>query len=334
MTLPIKPNYSVQNPGIDNRQPPMYSQRAPAYTPYSNQDQPMNSYQNQQAQPPIAKAPLIPAKNKKPIHTAFFSNIPFDIPFQKFEEFVREYGEIANVYSLIDKKGIAFVTYFDLRNAQKAVDLANGKYLEGRVIRTNYANKQYFPNRDPRNTCAAVIIRSDMNPSHVTIHDILNAMKEFGEIEQTTVPEGTTGQFIVRYWDLRAAQAAIEATNSQLCIKGEHLNLDFLIEDADNSNNSYNNNPTNNSYDQRQQNPYNHQPPYQQNNYGMQYEQPPMPNYGGQADRPYPPSGQPQPNYGQPAYQQPPIPNQPSQADRKNNAQLLHKLKSLLKQNQ
>jgi hypothetical protein len=80
-----------------------------------------------------------------PIHTAFFSNILFSTTIEEFTNFAREYGEIANVYSLISTKGYAFVTYFDLRNAQKAVDQANNRPLGGRAVRTNYAVKSNTP---------------------------------------------------------------------------------------------------------------------------------------------------------------------------------------------
>ena len=62
-----------------------------------------------------------PTRNRKPIHTAFFSNVPFTYPNEKFREFVESFGEISYMYSLIPTKGIAFVTYCDMRNAQNAV---------------------------------------------------------------------------------------------------------------------------------------------------------------------------------------------------------------------
>ena len=113
MSVPIKPNYTVQGPPSPVApSQPMYPPRNMPYQPPAY-PQPYNNYQN--VNQPRPKAPLIPAKNKKPIHTAFFSNIPFNIPIETFKQFVSQYGEIVNMYSLIDKKGIAFVTYYDMQ---------------------------------------------------------------------------------------------------------------------------------------------------------------------------------------------------------------------------
>ena len=47
-----------------------------------------------------------PTRNRKPTHTTFFSNVPWNFSYESF-------GEISCIYSLIQTKGIAF----DIRNA-------------------------------------------------------------------------------------------------------------------------------------------------------------------------------------------------------------------------
>lgn len=321
-----KPNYTIPGPPVPEApQQPMYPPgNMPYQQPYPQQ---YNTYQpvNQ----PRPKAPPIPAKNKKPIHTAFFSNIPFNYPIESFKQFVSQYGEIVNMYSLIDKKGIAFVTYYDIRNAEKAVEQANDKLLNGRNIRTNYANKSFFPHRDPRATCASIIIRCDKMPTNIQLQDVFNSMKEYGEIQQA-LPGEQPGQFIIRYYDIRDAQKAYHTTNQRLTIKNESLSMDFLLDDEDNETPpNMMNQPMYNQPPYIPQNPY--EQPYMQQpppNYGM-----PMPHYGvppqqipPQQIPPQPTYGMPsptteqgmipppQPNYGMPPQYQPPIQGQPSQS--------------------
>ncbi|OHS98479.1 hypothetical protein TRFO_35107 [Tritrichomonas foetus] len=291
-----------------------------------------NSYANLaggqvRAQNPPGNNPQnVPAKNKKQIHTAFFSNVPFNISLDKFKEFVSEYGDIANMYSLINEKGIAFVTYYDIRNAVKAVEQANDKILNGRNIRTNYANRSSFPHCDPRATCACLLVSCESASSpdgsseksksdtKVTIHDVIGFMKDFGEIQSVT-PCETPGQFLVKFYDIRDAQKAM--ANTCVTIRNEIVNLDFYIDEKENEPQQQqqpkpikNKNLLYNSMKQ----PFPYQPmpgmqpgmqPYApmpqqmqgyQQGYSQQYQayspQPPM-NYGQQM----PP---PQPTYGQP----------------------------------
>lgn len=325
MSVPIKPNYQIPGtPAPDATAQSMYPPRNMPYQPPTTYPQQFNTFQN--VNQPRQKAPLVSAKEKKPIHTAFFSNIPYNIPFETFNQFVRQFGEIANMYSLIEKKGYAFVTYYDIRNAEKAVEEGDKKLLNGRDIRTNYANKSFFPHRDPRATCACILLRCDKSPSNIQLSDVFNAMKEFGEIQQAT-PGDQPGTFIVKYYDIRHAQAAYHNTKQKLTIRDETLTMDFLIDDEDNESMSQTNPATHAVYPQQ---PYIPQQPYPQAypqqppppSYGMPMApygvpQPPPPNYGVP-----PPAEQqgmmqpPQPNYGMPQQQQqyqPPIQGQPPQ---------------------
>ena len=324
MSIPIKPNYNMQgSPAPDASAQNMYPPRNMPYQPPPAYPQQYNNYQN--ANQPRQKAPLIPAKNKKPIHTAFFSNIPFNIPIDTFNQFVRQFGEIANMYSLIDKKGFAFVTYYDIRNAEKAVEQGDEKVLNGRVIRTNYANKSSFPHRDPRATCACILLRCDKLPSNIQLNDVFNAMKEFGEIQQA-IPGDQPGQFIVKYYDIRNAQTAYHNTHQKLTIKDETMTMDFLLDDEDNETIQHPNMNNQPMYNQQPyipptpySQPYQQQPPPPPPNYGAPMpnygipQQPSIPNYG------IPPPAEPgmippqQPNYGMPTQYQPPIQGQPPQ---------------------
>ncbi|OHS93383.1 hypothetical protein TRFO_40307 [Tritrichomonas foetus] len=167
-------------------------------------------------------------KHKKPIHTAFFSNIPFTLPIEKFTEFAQQYGEIANMYSLIQKRGLAFVTYYDIRNSQKAVEQANGQRLGNRVIKTNYADKSTVPHRDPRTTCSCLYIRFNQS-SKVTIHDVINCMKDYGAIHSTVPVNDQPNSFVVKFCDIRNAQKVMDS--GSVTIKNEVANIEFQLED-------------------------------------------------------------------------------------------------------
>jgi RNA recognition motif-containing protein len=185
-----------------------------------------------------SRAPAVPlqaGRDQRPtgtIHSAFFSNLPFTTTIEEFTTFASQYGEIANVYSLIPRKGIAFVTYFDLRHAQRAVAEANEQLLGGRPVRTNYAHKSAFANRDPRKTCSAVLVQSLTIPSRLRLIDLQASFAQFGElreVNQLTSP----GNFCVKFYDFRPAQRVVSL--GRIPIGDELLCVDFKI-DADDGN--------------------------------------------------------------------------------------------------
>ena len=68
------------------------------------------------------------------IHTVFFYNIPYNTNVEDVRSFALQYGEIMNLHSTIDSKGQVFATYFDIRNAEKAVSDVQDKEFNGRKI--------------------------------------------------------------------------------------------------------------------------------------------------------------------------------------------------------
>lgn len=173
-----------------------------------------------------------PARNRKPIHTAFFSNVPYNYPNEKFQEFAQSFGEVLSMYSLIPTKGIAFVTYSDIRNAQKAVEKGNETYLMNRPVKTNYANKSHFPHQDPTSTCATILVKSLSSPSKMTIHEVIAKMNDFGEINTAFPVDGQPGTFVVKYFNIKDARKAMENNLPQ--IGSETASLEYKLEDEDN----------------------------------------------------------------------------------------------------
>ena len=263
--------------------------------------------QSQNIQQNTPQKPLDPLnfKSRKPIHTAFFSNIPFNYPIDQFTDLVKQFGDIANMYCLIPKKGFAFVTYYNLRDSQQAVEKLSGHILLGRPIRTNYANKSVFTHRDPRSTCACLQLKFSPQTKLQKI-DVMNFMKQFGEIHE--FQSDRPGLFVVKYYDIRDAQRAI--CNGYITIKDETGTAEFLLDDEDidisNAPQQYNNMPKQMipPMSQPQMMGQNHnvmqQPQYvpnQQMNYNQQYQYSYSP---GQISQQQPPMQQPpQPSYGQ-----------------------------------
>jgi hypothetical protein len=189
----------------------------------------MPQYSGQQYNVPgyvtaVQPAPAVPeARDLGDVHTAFFSNILFTIPLEEFSAFARGYGEIARLNSLIPTKGFAFVTYFDIRDAQKAVEQANNRLLHGRAVRTRYAVQPPYAERDPKTSCSSVLVRPVMRMAQIAAVDIYRTMAVYGEIRAVNQLE-FPGHFVVKFFDIRAAERACQAG------KVECGNQVFLLE--------------------------------------------------------------------------------------------------------
>lgn len=279
-----------------NAQNQGYQQQQYQYQYQGQQQNANRSFQQNNAQNKAGQQQAS-TRNRKPIHTAFFSNVPFDYPYEKFKEFVESFGEISYMYSLIKDKGFAFVTYSDIRNAQKAVEKGCETFLNGRPVRTNYANKSHFSHLDPTDTCATILVKSLKNPSKMTIHEVISKMKDFGEIMSGSPVEGQPGVFVIKYYNIKDAHKAMENNLPQ--IGSETASLEYKLEDEDNPD------------IQTQPKP----------NMQFQVPRPNQPMYGMPPNMGYPqqpPNMQANPQYPrmpqQQTPQQPPIQGQPQQA--------------------
>ena len=285
MNIP-KPSGSSQN-----------YQYQPQFTNFNQPQQPAN-FQFQPQYIPNQRSPTmpaqqtstnLPAQQKVPIHTAFFSNIQYNVSAETFIEFAKKYGEIMNMYNLIPKKGLAFVTYYNIKDAKNAVDKANNQMLEGRQVKTNYAKKSSYPQNDPRTTCSALLVRT-MPGSKLTLEKIKTEMSKFGEIY--SFAELEQNLYFIKFCDIRDAQKAVNERNL-LNFGDENVNIDFKIDDEDME------------AQQQQQQQF-------QNQRMTNYPPPPPPPYGfppfgNQQRAPFPPPPMGNPMYGSAP---PPVPPQ------------------------
>ena len=264
---------------------------------------------------------------KNPVHTVFFYNIPYHMDYNEFKSFVEKFGEVSSIYDK-GEKGFYFVTYFDIRHAQRAVEEAPGQELRGRPVKAGYAYKTDHPRREI--ICSTIVVKFADGGSMEDITDaaVQETFSPFGELRQIKREDPENKSITVKFFDTRIPKKVLEspqpvmlagkATVSELKI-GEDDTLEL---DPDSPLNQKRERKE--RHDERRRNGqdrkerggwYNksrgqpHNNPYGQPPQG-QYNQPPPYGYPGY---PYPPPfGQPPP-YGQPQYAPPP-PQQPQYA--------------------
>jgi RNA recognition motif-containing protein len=252
-------------------------------------------------QPRVRKALVRNNLDIPPIHTVFVRNLASEVTDSDLKTMAEEFGPTSSVFSLANRRGIGFVTFYDLRDAERCVNGLECRTVHNREIHTSYA---YSPPgnspRDPRATCATITV----NSPDVSIGegDIATAFAKYGEIKAILKGDEATS-WTVKYFDLRAARKAIEETGT-VKLNGKKTAVSLNLKDDDDQKSV----PTGNephfpprAAERRERGPRTEFPAqYAPPPYGFAYGMPPMypgyPGYPGQFPYP-PPPGWPPPDF-------------------------------------
>ena len=108
-----------------------------------------------------------------PIHTVFVRNLSSKISSSELESLAHEFGPTSNIFSRVSQKGIAFLTFQDLRDAKKAVEGLECRVIKGREIHTSYAYSSPDNKVDPRSTCSTITVKlMDNNESNISLESV------------------------------------------------------------------------------------------------------------------------------------------------------------------
>lgn len=76
---------------------------------------------------------------ERPCRTLFVRNVHFDITEDQIRKIFEKYGDIKGIYNLLGKRGLAFITFYDLRAAEKAKREMQEFDLNGRKIDIHFS---------------------------------------------------------------------------------------------------------------------------------------------------------------------------------------------------
>ncbi len=79
------------------------------------------------------------SKREVSVRTLFVRNIDFQQQENDLKDLFSKYGEVKRVFLLTEKKGIAFVTFFDIRAAEIALKQLNNCLVGQRNIQIEYS---------------------------------------------------------------------------------------------------------------------------------------------------------------------------------------------------
>lgn len=103
---------------------------------------------------------------KAPIHTIFLRNLPYDLSDEELSALCFEFGQISHLFSIANTRGIAFVTYYDIREAKNACEGLEGREVHEREIHASYAYAAPESSQKPYANCSTVSVRPN-NPETI-----------------------------------------------------------------------------------------------------------------------------------------------------------------------
>lgn len=187
----------------------------------------------------------VPKKgNKKqinqPIRTVFFYNIDYNASQDEFRTYAEQFGEIYNLFGTkLQTKGNAFVTYYNINSAIKAVDKTQDIDFRQRKISSNYSYHSPFP---------IPFIRAQPESNYsLDKQTCLAIMREYGEV-RSIERSGNTG-YDIDFCDFRVSEEV--AKKSFIYIPNTEVKLQVKLvkesppRSSQNSQQSTNVHPTN-----------------------------------------------------------------------------------------
>ncbi|KAI8140265.1 hypothetical protein BJV82DRAFT_715796 [Fennellomyces sp. T-0311] len=76
---------------------------------------------------------------EKPCRTLFVRNIQYNLKAHEMKDMFEKFGEVKEVFNLIESRGMIFVTFYDIRAAENAKESTQGMFLANRRIDVHYS---------------------------------------------------------------------------------------------------------------------------------------------------------------------------------------------------
>ncbi|KIY46323.1 hypothetical protein FISHEDRAFT_47521 [Fistulina hepatica ATCC 64428] len=170
-------------------------------------------------------------QREKPCRTLFIRNIKASCSFalnqaayetdsQDIRRLFEEHGEIKTFFDLISTRGMVFVTYYDLRAAERARDRLQGSEISGRPIDVHYSLPRDDRNGDrDRNQqmqgTLQVTLRGSSSGLVIDDNEVRRKFQQFGDVKSVRPVNDRIDSRYVEFYDIRACHEAYDRLRHQ-----------------------------------------------------------------------------------------------------------------------
>ncbi|GHJ87174.1 hypothetical protein NliqN6_3576 [Naganishia liquefaciens] len=161
-------------------------------------------------------------QHERPCRTLFVRNVNYGADSQQIRANFERYGEIKTFFDIIATRGMAFITYFDLRGAEQAREGMHNSLVNGRPIDVHFslpkAEEVSGECTREKNQGALELRLKSGRP--ITNEDVQRAFSMYGQIKD--IRNGPSpDKKIVEYFDARAAVDAFDALGGRPFLDSE-----------------------------------------------------------------------------------------------------------------
>ncbi|EPQ60124.1 hypothetical protein GLOTRDRAFT_112872 [Gloeophyllum trabeum ATCC 11539] len=163
-------------------------------------------------------------QRERPCRTLFIRNIKYETDSNDVRRRFEEHGDIKTFFDLIANRGMVFVTYYDLRAAERARERLQGSEISGRPIDVHYSlprddntsKEQEKSGQQEMQGTLLVTLRNSMSGQPIDDNEVRRKFQQFGDVKSVTLSEsGRPDQRYVEFYDIRAAEEAYDRLRHQ-----------------------------------------------------------------------------------------------------------------------
>ncbi|KAG2118156.1 uncharacterized protein F5147DRAFT_742805 [Suillus discolor] len=159
-------------------------------------------------------------QRERPCRTLFIRNIKYETNSEDVRRSFEEHGDIKTFFDLIATRGMVFVTFYDIRAAERARDRLQGSEISGRPIDVHYSlprdDQKQGGDRDKNQQFQGNLIVT-LKESVQTIDDneVRRKFQQFGDVKSVTPVGDRADQRYVEFYDIRACDEAFDRLRHQ-----------------------------------------------------------------------------------------------------------------------
>ncbi|CAO1616026.1 unnamed protein product [Parajaminaea phylloscopi] len=151
---------------------------------------------------------------EKPCRTLFVRNVDNSVDPAMIQAHFAQFGDIRTFFEIVVKRGICFITYFDVRGAELAKQQCHAMEFNGRKVDVHYSLPK---DQDTSKRCdgdqnqGTLFILLKRHPRALTDADFRNIYSPFGDIRSIRRYKDQKNARFLEYYDSRACTAAHDA---------------------------------------------------------------------------------------------------------------------------
>jgi len=172
---------------------------------------------SQQQLSPHRTMPFSRVDIEKPNRTLFIRNVNYKSTEDEVRKVFEQYGIVTNIFSRIEKRGMVFVTFSDIRDAEKAKAALQNTDIGGRAIDVHFslprAEDDSYAEQAQRNSQDTLFVSLREGQEDLTEEEAREFFSQYGDVKDVRSSPGHTKQRFVEFYDVQACDQAIQESN-------------------------------------------------------------------------------------------------------------------------